>query len=161
LRQAEAEKNLAVFKQRKSELLTLIAELDALTGTRPEWLMGGWVSDARRWGHTPEETAYMDKIARMILTTWVENPQTDLTDYANREWNGLLGQYYLPRWRMFLDAMETSLASGKPLDMGAFNNQRGQFEVKWIGSRSTNMTARPVGDTISISRNLFEKYHGI
>ncbi len=161
LRSATAEHDVATFRQHKDGLLHLFADLDELTGTRREWLMGAWVSDARRWGHNTQEAAYMDKIARMILTTWVENPQTDLSDYANREWNGLLGQYYLPRWKMFLDQEESALSAGKPLDMGAFNKARGEFEVNWIRSGASTLAAKPVGDTVAVSRRLFNKYSGI
>jgi len=151
-------KDLAAFKQNKDILLGVITDLDELTGTRADWLMGAWVSDARKWGRTPAEAAYMDKVARMILTTWVENPQTDLADYANREWNGLLGEYYLPRWKMFLDATETALAAGKLPDMAAYNKKRGEFEAGWVSSNKTSMTNQPKGDTVEVSRRLLQKY---
>lgn len=151
-------RDLAAFRKNKDLLLGIIVDLDELTGTRREWLMGSWVSDARRWGKTPDEVAYMDKIARLILTTWVENPQTDLADYANREWNGLLGEYYLPRWKSFLEEEEKALASGHDLDQAAFNRQRGAFEVAWIQSGKSTMSTQPKGDTVAVSRRLIGKY---
>ncbi|BCU77182.1 alpha-N-acetylglucosaminidase [Luteolibacter sp. LG18] len=150
--------DLPAFKRNKEILLGLIADLDELTGTRADWLMGAWVADARKWGKTPADAAYMDRIARMIVTTWVENPQTDLADYANREWNGLLGEYYLPRWKMFLDATEMALAAGKRPDMATYNRERGKFETEWVNSGKTTLAARPKGDTVEVSRRLLQKY---
>ena len=36
----------------------------------------------------------------------------DLHEYANREWNGLMADFYLPRWQKWLDALEDALATG-------------------------------------------------
>lgn len=151
-------RDVAAFRKQKDQLLGLIADLDELTGTRREWLMGAWVGDARRWGTNPDEVAYMDRIARMILTTWVENPQTDLADYANREWNGLLGEYYLPRWKRFLEAEEKALVDGHDLDQAKFDRERGAAEVAWIRSAGPTMAAKPVGDTLEVTRRLIRKY---
>lgn len=151
--------NLAELRVQRARMTDLIADLDELTGTRAEWLMGAWVADAAKWGATPEESAYMDKCARIILTTWVENPNTNLTDYANREWNGLLGQYYGARWRMFHAAAEAALAAGKAgPDMVALNKKRTEFEVAWINSGKNTMLTRPVGDTVAVSKKLLAKY---
>jgi alpha-N-acetylglucosaminidase len=151
-------RDAAALRKNKEALLGIIADIDELAGTRADWLMGTWTADARRWGKTPEEKAYMDKIARMILTTWVEDPETQLADYANREWNGLLSEYYLPRWKMFLEAAEENIGKGKAPDMAAFNKKRGEFEVAWISSGKTTMAEKPKGDTVSVSRKLLQKY---
>lgn len=151
-------KDIAAFQKQSARFLALLADLDQLTGTRRDWLMGAWTADARKWGNSAEEKAYMDRIARMILTTWVENPQTDLSDYANREWNGLLGGYYAGRWKLFFDAVEKSLRDGKPFDKQAFNTQRGAFETRWISSNTTTMSATPKGDTVAVSKRLHDKY---
>lgn len=151
-------KDASALKLQGGRLLALLADLDELTGTRREWLMGAWVADARASGKTPADKVYMDRIARMILTTWVENPHTDLADYANREWNGLIGHYYAPRWKLFLDCVAADLAAGKPFDQEACSKKRGEFEVSWINSGANDMATQPTGDTVAISRRLFAKY---
>jgi len=151
-------RDAGALKTNKEALLRLISDLDELTGTRSDWLMGAWVGDARKWGTTPADKAYMDKIARLLLTTWVENPQTDLADYANREWNGLLGNYYLPRWKLFLDTAEAAVAAHRDIDMPAYLKKRGDLEVSWINSGKTDMATQPKGDTVAISRKLLQKY---
>lgn len=154
-------KDAAAFQKQSARFLALLADLDELTGTRRDWLMGAWTADARKWGVSPADKAYMDRIARMILTTWVENPQTDLADYANREWNGLLGGYYAGRWKLFFDATGKSLREGKPFDKLAFEKQRGEFETHWISSNTRTMSATPKGDTVSVAKRLHEKYLAI
>lgn len=151
-------KDPAAFRKHSARFMALLADLDELTGTRRDWLMGAWVADAAKWGKTEEERAYMDKCARILLTTWVENPNTNLSDYANREWNGLLGQYYAGRWKLFFEAADAALAAGKGPDMGAFNKKRAAFEVDWINSAKNTMPVAPKGDTVAVSRKLLAKY---
>lgn len=155
---ARQQLDLKELQKNRDALLGLIADLDELTGTREDWLMGAWVADARRWGKTPEEKAYMDKIARMILTTWVENPNTDLSDYANREWNGLLGEYYLPRWKMFFESAEENITKSKEPNMAAFHKKRSEFETAWISSGKATMREKPTGDTVAVARKFLVKY---
>lgn len=151
-------RDLPAFRRHAARFMDLLADLDTLTGTRREWLMGAWVEDARRMGADEDERAYLEKCARLLLTTWVENPDTDLADYANREWNGLLGQYYAARWKAFFEDADAALAAGKPLDMKAFNRRRGALEVAWINSGKNTMLTAPKGDTVAVSASLLTKY---
>ncbi|MEO5916323.1 MAG: alpha-N-acetylglucosaminidase [Luteolibacter sp.] len=155
---AVADKDPVAFSHGKESLLGIITDLEELCASRPDWLMGSWVADARKWGRTPEEISYMDEVSRVILTSWVANPQTDLADYANREWSGLLGEYYFPRWKMFLDGVGEALESGRDFDQKAFEKKRGEMEVKWIRSGKLTMPERASGDTVGISRKLLQKY---
>lgn len=145
------------FTLHSSRFLNLLDDLDELTATRREWLMGAWIADARSWGQTPAEQAYMESCARMILTTWVDNPNTDLSDYANREWNGLLGQYYAARWKLFFSAAQSAIMANKAIDQNAYDHQRAAFESSWLKSNKP-MLASPAGDTLAISKRLHTKY---
>ena len=147
----------AVFNLHAQRLLGIIRDLDTLTATRTDWLMGKWVADARAWGDTNDEKAYLDKCARLLPTTWIPYPHSNLADYANREWNGLLGEYYLKRWDMFITALQTDLTGKGKFKQGAFNKARCEFEVSWINGQSS-LTTKPQGDTLVISKQLYAKY---
>ena len=51
-------------------MLGLIRDMDELTGTRREWLLGVWIADARSWGATRAEKNLCERNARELLTTW-------------------------------------------------------------------------------------------
>ena len=80
-----------------------------------------------------------------------------MTDYANRDWNGLIATYYLPRWEKFIAETEESLSGGKPFDEDAFLKWCNDFEWKWAHSFN-KMNSHPSGNPRELSQNLFDKY---
>ena len=146
------------LKIESARLLTLLADLEELTGTRRDWLMGAWVETARERGTTPEDKAQLDKASRMILTSWLESPELPLGGYANREWNGLIGQFYAPRWKLFLEDLAASVAAGKKFDQAAYNQKRCSMDTAWVNSGTNTMAIEPKGDTVAVSKKLFGKY---
>jgi hypothetical protein len=119
--------------------------------------MGRWIRNARAFGDTAEDQKYLEQCARMLLTTWMPDPHTNLTDYANREWQGLTGEYYYRRWELFANALAADLAGKGTFSQNEFNKARCEFEVSWINGQS-RLPDQPVGDTIAISSALRAKY---
>ncbi|HEY4415340.1 MAG TPA: alpha-N-acetylglucosaminidase [Verrucomicrobiae bacterium] len=126
-------------------MLGILRDLDELTGTRHEFLLGPWIRDARAWGATPAEADYYEADARRIITEWGGG----LSDYAHREWNGLLRDYYLPRWWHWAQAYAPEAVKGEtpPGPSGRFAS------LKNAGYAST-----PVGDPLEVAKRLFQKY---
>jgi len=137
------------------KMLGLIRDLDELAGTRREFLLGVWLEDARRWGANREEKNRYEQDARELLTTWTSSDS--VTDYANRQWNGLLGEFYYHRWQMWLAALNDSLAKGVPLNESAERQKIRDWELAWT-RRHDSFSAKPRGDVIAISGRLFAKY---
>ena len=48
-------KTVQKLQQAPDRYLELIADMDRLLATRREFLLGAWLSDAKRWGTTDEE----------------------------------------------------------------------------------------------------------
>jgi alpha-N-acetylglucosaminidase len=64
----------------------------------------------------------------MQITYWgPDNPSTDLHEYSNKEWSGLMLHFYLPRWEKFV---AESLASLKGEKITASFNYF-SFEQNW------------------------------
>lgn len=91
----------------RDRFLALLRLQDRLLGTRREFRLETWLQAARALGMNSAESDLYERNARMLITTWADREQCDnghLHDYANREWNGLLTAYYLPRWQAYFDA---------------------------------------------------------
>src|SRR5439155_5496019 len=101
------------LRRLSDKMLGLIRDMDELAGTRREFLLGTWLSEARSWGATPSEQDQCERNARELLTVWTD--LDNITDYSNRQWNGLLGEFYFHRWQMWLEALNDSLARGVPV----------------------------------------------
>ena len=123
----------------KEEFLTLCDSLAAVVKTRPEFSLGDWIRAARSWGRTPEEKDYFETNARTIITVWGDS--FNLTDYANRDWDGLIETYYKPRWAMFFDAVTEALDAGEEFVDGKsgsslrFAEDSRAFECGWVDAR--------------------------
>ena len=91
----------------------MIRDLDELLATRPEYLLGNWLEDARRWGENRAEKDRLEWNARRVLTMWGD--QTPIRDYSRRQWSGMLTGFYLPRWEKFFAAADAALAVGGQL----------------------------------------------
>lgn len=148
-------KDAAALGKSSKRFLELIGDVDELLATRPEFLLGSWLEDAKRWGGTPEEAARCEWNARRVLTLWGET--FAINDYARKEWSGMLSGYYAPRWQRFLDAAMTSLRENRPLDSKTYSEELLKWTAQWAAGREVYPT-EPRGDSIAVSRRLWAKY---
>ncbi|MFF1375582.1 alpha-N-acetylglucosaminidase [Streptomyces sp. NPDC058308] len=143
LRAAYARKDRETFAALSTLWLRLMRLSDDVTGTDPAFLLGPWVEAARRMGTSEAEAAEFERTAKVLITVWGERATADagrLRDYGNREWHGLMSDFYVPRWQTWLDELADALAAGrapKPVDWFA-------FEQPWTRERK-DYPLRPVG----------------
>ncbi|MBB3884800.1 alpha-N-acetylglucosaminidase [Acetobacter oeni] len=100
-----------------TEWLDLMDRQDKLLSTNSSFLVGTWLKWPRSWSDDAATRALTDYDARVILTNWGGRTASQvghLRDYANKDWAGLTRDYYMKRWTLFFDSLETSLKSGKP-----------------------------------------------
>lgn len=147
------------FKKAANDFMTLGRDLDKLLGARSEFMLGKWIDDARSWGADDREKAYFEKNARTIITIW--GGDGELLDYANRQWNGLLRDYYLPRWQLLIEATVSELENGKAVDRSALERKWREHERNFAENAATRYPSEPSGDCFALSRALFRKYSPI
>ncbi len=120
-------KNLNLFEQKSAEFLSLIRMQDSLLSTNPHFQLYTWLKEAWDFSKSPAEKKLDLKNAKTQITYWgPDNPKTDLHDYANKEWNGLLRYFYLPRWEMFVKTSTARLKGEKIAEPDYF-----KFEKTW------------------------------
>lgn len=138
IKQAYDSKNKAAFASLTKEWLDDMRLQDNLLKTNEFFLLGRWLSFVPPWASSPAELDRLNYDARSILTTWGDRHASEygLHEYGNRDWAGLTGDYYMPRWEMYFDSLSTSLATGAPpksIDWYAFgdtwNHSQKVYEV--------------------------------
>ncbi|KIW99859.1 uncharacterized protein Z518_10787 [Rhinocladiella mackenziei CBS 650.93] len=117
---------LAAASQTQTQILSLLSTLDTLLGYTPsevpESSLNSWVTAARAWSASNGITSkYLAYNAVNQITLW--GPAGEISDYASRQWAGLVGGYYVPRWRLFTEAYIDALRSGVPVNQTAWENQ--------------------------------------
>lgn len=156
LAKAYSANDAAKVHQHGDRILEIITDLDTLCATRREFLLGPWLADARSWGETPAEKNLCERSARLLLSTWGANT-SDLNDYANREWAGLISGFYRPRWQQFLTSLYQAVDSGTAFNEGAVRNSIAAWELTWSQGTEAHLQ-EPQGDTITVAAALWAKY---
>lgn len=152
-------KDAGAFEEASREFMALGRDIDKLLGTYPEFLLGKWIGDAKSWAANREEEDYYEKNARTLITMWGYNDR--LVDYANRQWNGLMADYYLPRWQLLIDATLEELKTGTPTDPEVLKKQYREHDLQFASTSGGKYPEKVTGDVFSTSRMLFEKYAGL
>ena len=146
-----------LFALASGKFLDLILLQDKLLGTRPEFRVGKWIEEARALGDTPEEKELYEWNARVQITTWGNRLAADeggLRDYAHREWNGILKDFYYMRWKTWFD-YQTRLLDGRKTAAIDFY----AIEERW--TKATNVySSEPEGDCISTVKRIFVEIFG-
>lgn len=150
--------------QKLPELLTsggvlvydLLPELDRLLSSDAHFLLGVWLESARSMGLNEREAALYDFNARNQITLW--GPKGNILDYANKQWGGLVEDYYTHRWGLFVNTLVECLDRGRPFKQDTFNLEVFQVEKGFLYNERKYPT-EPVGDTYEIARRIFLKYY--
>lgn len=73
--------------------------MDALLELHPTLRVQRWIDFARAYGETQVLKDYYEADARRLVTVW----GPPLTDYARKNWSGMIRDYYLPRWELWYE----------------------------------------------------------
>lgn len=143
-----------LFAASSQRFLDLILLQDKLLAARPEFKVGTWIEKARNLGTTPEEKDLYEWNARVQVTTWGNRVAADeggLRDYAHKEWNGLLRDFYYNRWKVWIDRQKAQL-NGAPMKAIDFY----AIEESW--TKQTNpYSSQAEGDVIEVAKEVYAK----
>ena len=67
--------------------------------------------------------------AKNQVTIW--GPNGEINDFSAREWNGVVGDYYYGRWKLYFDMMFDSLDHEQPLGYDVYHNKSIEYALKW------------------------------
>lgn len=110
-------KDSKMFDHTTSKFLDIIQQQDRLLSSMPDFMVGRWIRYARLLGTNDAERDHYEWNARVQITTWGNRSAAErggLREYAHKEWNGVLADFYYPRWKAYFDALRATL-DGKPM----------------------------------------------
>lgn len=141
----------SAFKRNTTKFLRLIHLQDELLGTRPEFMTGTWIDNARQLGTTEEEKGLYEWNAKVQITTWGNRAGSEagLHDYAHREWNGILKDFYAPRWEIYFDYLQQKMDKKSPAEIDFYT-----IEEPWSRQRK-DYPFTPQGDVIDTAKRVF------
>lgn len=96
----------SAYRTAAKRFLSLILVQDSLLAATVSFRLGHFTEAARASAATQEIADETERDARRLVTTWGNRTASDtggLHDYSNREWQGLLADFYYPRWQLWFD----------------------------------------------------------
>lgn len=99
--------NWKQFNLMTENFLDLLNDLDSLLGTHNDFLLGNFLEGAKALAKTDDERKQYEFNARNQITLWGDDGE--ILDYATKQWNGIVKDYYLPRWTLFFQQLTNSL----------------------------------------------------
>lgn len=125
-------------------LLELLDTLDLILGTNENFQLSTWVNQALAWaGHNTTIAAFYEYNAKNQITLW--GPTGQISDYASKDWSGLISTYYKPRWQIFVDYLQATSAAS--YNASALHAELLAFELKWqTGETLSKLNAESSSD---------------
>lgn len=104
----------ADFEKYAKEFLEVADKMNVVTGTNQYYMLGRWVNQAKRLAeNTDDFTKRLYELnAKALITTWGSYNQSEiglLHDYSNRQWSGLISDFYKVRWERWIKARLSEL----------------------------------------------------
>ena len=150
MREAVRAREPKLFDAASRRFLSLIMLQDELLATRSEFKVGKWIAMARNLGVNPQEKDHYEWNARTLITTWGDRAASDaLHDYAHREWNGILRDFYYNRWKIWIDRTAKELRGDSHQDIDWYG-----VEEVWTKQRNP-YPAEPEGECIKTARRIY------
>ena len=77
-----------LFRKQQAQFLTILDDMDRLLLSHDSFLLGNWVSAAHNLATSEEDRNLFRMNALNQLTLW--GPNGEITDYAGKQWAGLV-----------------------------------------------------------------------
>ena len=145
-------KDRIMFRHSTKRFLDILLQQDSLLSSMPDFMVGTRLSQARSLGTNASESDHYEWNARVQITTWGNRHAAErggLREYAHKEWNGVLRDYYYPRWKAYFDALDATF-DGKPMKQFDFY----AMDEKWT-LRHNAYPCEAQGDPIEYSQKAF------
>jgi len=154
--------------------IELLNDVDTLVATDSAFLLGPWIESARRLGKSRHDCTstflpdsncehFYEWNARTQITTWNPTGKDSATipggpiDYSSKHWSGLIRDYYVPRASMLMEQALKDQAAGLALNQTKVARLHAELAYRWT-TAETKYPMSPLGDSLTISRRMFEKY---
>lgn len=150
-------KDRKMFDYTTKRFLDILLQQDRLLSSMPDFMVGRWLRSARIMGLNEQERNHYEWKARVQITTWGNRSAAEsggLREYAHKEWNGVLADFYYPRWKAYFEALAATL-DGKPMKDIDFY----AMDEKWTLLHNV-YPYEAQGDAVEFAQTAFENVFG-
>lgn len=151
--------DLKAFNNYADKFLAIIDDMESVTSTSEYFLLGRWVEQAKALAKNADDfTKDLYEInAKALITTWGSVNQSEigaLHDYSNRQWSGLIGDFYKVRWKRQITAWRNQL-EGNEYES---NINWFQWEWEWVRSNEVYPSTAADFDLEELGNKILSEY---
>jgi len=149
------EKEIELFQKESERFLEIADLMDTVTSTNKHYMLGTWVEAAKDLAKNADDFTKMlyELNAKALITTWGSYNQAEtggLHDYSNRQWSGLIKNFYKPRWERWIEDRINEI-KGLPFEEKI---EWFPWEWKWARENTTYDTTPSNLDLLEIGKNI-------
>lgn len=147
--------DISGFEKNSEKFLAVADDMESVLECSEHYLLGRWVEQAKALAKNADD--FSKKIyefnAKALITTWGAYNQSEigqLHDYSNRQWSGLIGDFYKPRWECWIAAQKAKL-QGKE-----FEEKSDWFvwEWNWVWENTVYPTTSKKSDLLALGEKI-------
>ncbi|XP_026666657.1 alpha-N-acetylglucosaminidase [Ceratina calcarata] len=138
------------------KILNLLESLDKLLASNKDFLLGSWLAMAKDLATNEAERKLYEYNARNQITLW--GPRGEIRDYANKQWAGIVADYFLPRWGIFLSQITDAVNKGTRVNMTRINELMFASEQQFTMDTKIYPT-QETGDSIEIAVEILSRWY--
>ncbi|MBU0473719.1 MAG: alpha-N-acetylglucosaminidase [Bacteroidetes bacterium] len=155
--QSIKQKEIATFNQIVNRLFQLFEDLDNMLSSNKRFSLGTWLNGAKAKAKDHHDLKLLEWNARRQITLWSSPEIHEFHDYANKQWGGLIKDYYLPRWKMFVEFQRDCLLHNKEFDEISFKKKTLDWAEEWSNKNDEFEDANGE-NSILLAETLLNKY---
>lgn len=150
--------DLAAFKESSDIFMNIINDMEKVTSTSEYYLLGRWVEQAKALAVNADDFTkeLYEFNAKSLVTTWGSFNQAEtggLKDYSNRQWSGLIKDFYKVRWEKWIAERKKQLIGESASNINWF-----EWEWQWARSNKDFSTTPSNEDLKVLGASIIEKY---
>lgn len=135
----KAGSNKSILAEVGDRLISRLVSLDTVLSAHDAFSLSGWINAARSQTYNSALADFYEYNARLQLTGW--GPNGEINDYASKTWGGLVGSYYMPRWKIFINYLQE--VNVKQYNEAALKRRLRAFEIGWQRQKLVQPTVFP------------------
>ncbi|XP_019869877.2 alpha-N-acetylglucosaminidase isoform X2 [Aethina tumida] len=149
-------RDLESFNLTASIFMRIFDDMQDILGSSPDFLLGKWIEDAKACANDSEEEKQFEYNARNQITLW--GPDGEILDYANKQWAGVMSDYFGPRWQLFVDYAVEVLSTNSTFSNRYIQNKVFVEVEEPFTFDTKEVPSEPQGDTVEIAKRIHNRW---
>lgn len=149
-------RNLTTLQFWSDKMIDLLQDLEKILKTNENFLLGKWLEAAKNLSNDWHEKSLYEYNARNQITTW--GPNGEIVDYANKQWSGIVIDFFIPRWKLFLMELQNCLHRNKSFNEKSFKRKVFRDIENPFTTAKKLYPIYPEGNSFEVAKEIYSKW---